>query len=284
MSDDYELRRLTLDDAAIAECNDLLTRVFVDTDVFSEAFLRWQYVDNPLGPAVGFNAYAGDTLAGHYVTQPVRCMIHGEEQLGLLSLNTATHPDHRYKKLFTRLASRTYEAAAKEGFKFVFGVANEKSIVGLVRYLEFQRVGQIDVEVGVRCEGIASEPPATLSFARCWDRASLRWRLSNPSRDYEVRDGRVYFASGRMGNMPYMLGEFPGLDLTGLPSTPIATRNPLEMFAGFEPGQMWRPPLRLNVPVSLHRKSLTMIFRDLSGAGRVLEPGNIRLRLIDTDT
>ena len=81
-------------------------------------------------------------------SQPVRCMIHGEEQLGLLSLNTATHPDHRYKKLFTRLASRTYEAAAKEGFKFVFGVANEKSIVGLVRYLEFQRVGQIDVEVG----------------------------------------------------------------------------------------------------------------------------------------
>lgn len=283
MDDDYELRRLAVTDEGLFECNRLLRSVFVDATIFSEAFLKWQYEENPAGHAVGFNAYAGETLAAHYVTQPARCMIHGQEQLGLLSLNTATHAEHRKKGLFTRLASRTYEAAAKEGFQFVFGVANSNSVGGFIRKLGFQSLGQLDVQMGIRCQGTAHVEGRGLSFFRCWDRASLKWRLSNPSRAYEIRGGRVYLDSERMGHMRMMAGEFAPEDLSGLPSRRIESQNPLEMFVGFEPGQVWRPPMHVNVPLRLHRKSLTMIFLDLTGAGRTLDPGAIRLRLLDAD-
>lgn len=91
---------------------------------------RWQYADNPVGKIVGFNAYMGNLLAAHYVTMPIYMNIEGEKTLGVLSLNTATHPEHRGKRLFTILAEKSYQYAAENGYKFVIGVANAQSTHG----------------------------------------------------------------------------------------------------------------------------------------------------------
>lgn len=77
--------------------------------------LHWQYKDNPDGPAVGFNAWHGEELAGHYVTIPLKAMVNGTVEKGLLSLNTATHPAHHGKGLLTKLAKTTYALAAEKG-------------------------------------------------------------------------------------------------------------------------------------------------------------------------
>mgnify|MGYP006270258271 CR=1 FL=1 len=77
---------------SIEQASALLTTVFGAKASFTAEYLRWLYAENPAGPVVGFNAFAEDALAAHYVTVPVAATLEGRAARGLLSLNTATHP------------------------------------------------------------------------------------------------------------------------------------------------------------------------------------------------
>ena len=114
--DDYRIKQVDTDTAALQEILHLMQSAFEGhAEKFSLEYLKWQYADNPVGTIVGFNAYKGDELAAHYVAMPIYMMIDGNKTLGLLSLNTATHPNHQGKRLFTTLADRTYQYAAENG-------------------------------------------------------------------------------------------------------------------------------------------------------------------------
>ena len=73
----YDLRPLDLSEEGLAKVTALLRLVFPHAAHYSEALLRWQYVDNPDGPAVGYNAWVDDELAAHlaaeYVKEMARC-------------------------------------------------------------------------------------------------------------------------------------------------------------------------------------------------------------------
>jgi len=187
---EHQLRPLDLDETGIACVGDLLRAVFPEALHFTNEVIRWQYLDNPEGRAVGFNAWAGDVLAGHYVTIPLRARVHGKEERGLLSLNTATHADHRGKGLFTRLAQATYDRAASEGYGFVVGVANANSTHGFTKKLGFQLVGPLRAMVGVGpipFRGRREEPV----FEPIRDPAWITWRLSHPVNRYaKARQGQ----------------------------------------------------------------------------------------------
>ena len=59
----------------------------------SSEFIKWQYLDNPNGKVVSFNAWSKEgEMAGHCATIPVKMMLEGKEVKGLLSLNTAIQP------------------------------------------------------------------------------------------------------------------------------------------------------------------------------------------------
>lgn len=147
---EYRIEQVKVDDENLRESQSLLQSVFKKhADKFSFDYLKWQYADNPVGPIVGFNAYWEDVLAAHYVTMPIYMNIEGKKTLGVLSLNTATHPDHRGKRLFTILAERTYQYAAENGYKFVIGVANANSTPGFIKHLGFKLIGPLTFKVGV---------------------------------------------------------------------------------------------------------------------------------------
>jgi hypothetical protein len=95
---EYRFEELDLSPEGIREISGLLTSVFGREAGLAFEFLQWEYNDNPVGRAVGFNAWMGDELAAHYVTQPIISVFEGEQIRGLLSLNTATHKHHRGKK------------------------------------------------------------------------------------------------------------------------------------------------------------------------------------------
>ena len=123
--EDYRIEQVRVDQVALREILQLMQLAFEGhAEKFNFDYMKWQYADNPVGAIVGFNAYMGDELAAHYVTLPIYMNIDGKKTLGLLSLNTATHPEHRGKRLFTILAERTYQYAAENGYMFVIGVAN----------------------------------------------------------------------------------------------------------------------------------------------------------------
>ena len=108
----YDFRPVTTRAADLAESLQLFTLVWKQHGKYTAEYLAWLYRDNPDGGVLGFNAWAGTELAAQYVTVPIAVKWNGVATRALLSLDTVTHPDHRRKQLFSRLAEQTYEAGA----------------------------------------------------------------------------------------------------------------------------------------------------------------------------
>ena len=238
--------------------------------------LRWQYAENPDGEVVGFDAFADEEHAAHYVALPLRAELFGRPARGLLSLNTATHPAHQGRGLFTRLARATYARGRELGYEFVIGVANANSTPGLTKKLGFQLVRQLDVRVGVgRPRHARCDAP---QFRRTWGDDSLRWRLANPAATYASRGGALW-ADPRIPGMNIYLGDAPerGPTISG-----ALARRPLTGWIGVAPALRWRG-LALPVPRRLRPSPLNLIFLDLTGAGRALDPSRVFFQALDFD-
>lgn len=271
---DYRIELVRTDEEALKEIQHLLHLVFPNrVDKFSVEYLKWQYADNPVGPIVGFNAYMGDVLAAHYVTMPIYMNIEGKKTLGVLSLNTATHPDHRGKRLFTILAERTYQYAADNGYKFVIGVANANSTHGFIKHLGFKLIGPLTFKVGV---GSNLYPQKDYTFTRYWDKDIMDWRLKNPS--------MKYFKNGDMIVSPIKPG-FKKLvfhDSEGLVSLPNLHGRPFNLYIGY--GADLSKGIYCGIPKFIEHSPFNLIFRDLTnGSLPEVTKDNILFELIDFD-
>jgi GNAT superfamily N-acetyltransferase len=280
----YDLRPIDLDDAGIRQVTALLARVFPDAEHFTEAVVRWQYVDNPDGNAVGFNAWAGNELSAHYVTIPLRAVVFGHEEKGLLSLNTATAPEHQGRGLFTKLARATYDRAAEQGYTFVVGVANANSTHGFTKKLGFQLVSPLRAMVGVGRVPLHSRVTRA-DFAPVLDASRLAWRTAHPAYRYTLaRDGHcTYVLSERtMKGFHFLL--YATLDKLELPALPMGEVPWRKAYIGLGPEIDWSFAPYLNVPMRVRPSPLNLIFKDLTGKGRTLDATRVRFQAVDFDT
>ena len=145
----YDFKPLTLDYEELSICSTLLKKTFPVTKRYNDKYLSWLYCDNPDGHAIGFNSYYKDSIGAHYATIPIEAEIYGRAEKGLLSLNTATHIEHRGKGLFTKLANHTYVSAKDQNYKFIVGVANANSTNGFIKKHGFQLVGPLKAKIGI---------------------------------------------------------------------------------------------------------------------------------------
>ncbi|PKP30849.1 MAG: hypothetical protein CVT99_11055 [Bacteroidetes bacterium HGW-Bacteroidetes-16] len=280
----YKFEKLDLSMVGIQEVSDLLNIVFPNTNVNSVEYLDWEYNHNPEGNAIGFNAYLDNCLAAHYVTQPIKASINGVETRGLLSLNTATHPDHRGKKLFTILAEMTYEYAAKEGYSFVIGVANQNSIRGFVKHLGFDLIKPLDVKIGL---GIHEEfQNYTYSFFRVWDRKSINWRLSNPIKKYRVKKKNestyILAQTGKWG-INAIIGVFDNIQSEEINFVNKGLTSNVYIWMGVNDRITWKKSAYISFPNRLKPSPLNLIFKDLTNSGLVLNSETIKFQCIDFD-
>jgi len=89
---------------------------------------------------VGFIAYNTQNMpVAFYGVIP--CFIRFEDKIILAaqSADTMTHPDYRYKGLFTELASLTYQLCRSSGIQLVFGFPNQNSLQGFITKLGCDR-------------------------------------------------------------------------------------------------------------------------------------------------
>lgn len=249
----------------IAECVQLLRVVFPETDRFTEEYLNWQYNLNPIGQAVGFNAWSRGQLAAHYVTLPIISLIQGRQTKGLLSLNTATHPKHRGKKLFTRLAEATYQRGKELGYEFVAGVANANSTPGFIGKLGFTLVSPLQVKLGL---GKIKQTNTNENYVyqQMWSRELLHWRLQNPSQKYTIKTTEDKFTvevtTGQYG-IRAIIGVFDKNLLTDIKSVKSNTLNPLKLWMGIDSSIDWRGSFYFTLPNKLRQAPLNLIFRGL---------------------
>ncbi|MCB0395311.1 MAG: GNAT family N-acetyltransferase [Flavobacteriales bacterium] len=90
---------------------------------------------------IGYFAFDGDKPAAHYAVLPVPMTIKGKDVIAVQSADTMTHSDYRGRGLFIKLAKMTYELAAKEGAKLVFGWPNKNSYPGFKNKLNWLELG-----------------------------------------------------------------------------------------------------------------------------------------------
>jgi len=225
---------------------------------FTLDYLRWQYVDNPRGKVIATDAFLDGELAAHYAVLPVRFGPTGDTgTLGALSMNTATHPDHRGRGLFPRLAKTTYDHAKSRGVQWITGVANEASVKGFVKKLEFSHLGHVAISVGH-----ASGFPLDLALTNGIQHSDeyIEWKLNNPSVRYSiksVRGGHVLVAHRR--RFKFALQRFGSLPtpLQGLPKS--SSLEPV-----FIPQFGFRSTRSIPIPKTIKPSPWHVIFRPLA--------------------
>jgi GNAT superfamily N-acetyltransferase len=277
-ADELTLQSSGIEPAKLQHYAALLSEVFGAGPKFTPAALAWRYRDNPAGQVVGADAWAGERLAAHYVTCPLTAMVEGVPRRGLLSLNTATHPDFQGRGLFTRLAEATYAAGAAAGYDFVIGVANANSTPGFERKLGFQLVTPL-------AAGLLARRPrrfrsAEVQFAGQWSAADLAWRLANPAGGYATaRSGDLTGVWART-HLPLVrcAAFLPGASADGAP--PLG----LSLFIGLEPRLDLEGLGFLPIPQRFRPSPLNLIWRPLSGAAPArLDAGAAAVSFLDFD-
>jgi GNAT superfamily N-acetyltransferase len=101
--------------------------------------LRWQYWENPLGPARSWLARDGDEIVGHYCGVPVPLIVAGREMIGAVGIDAATAPSHRGQGIFDRLLKALYDDVEAVGWDAVLAFPNDKSLRG------FEKAGGVSL-------------------------------------------------------------------------------------------------------------------------------------------
>ena len=271
---------------------ELIAACFPSSSHLDERYLRWLYAGSPEGEVLGMDAWHEGRMVAHYACVPARARIHGVERRVLLSVNTATHPAHQGKGLFTQLAEATYGLASAQGFHAVYGVANAQSTPGFVRKLGFTVLSPLDARVGF---GAIDERPiealqASAAFHRLWSPEALRWRGANPHRPFRWHRPRTgtlaaSAATGRWGIRAW----------AELPET-VIDRAMLSLASSVTPAHPWarlhlglRPRAArhaargwFDIPKALRPSPLNLIYCSLTGEAPP-EPDAIFFDFLDFD-
>ena len=270
---DYFFKPTSANDDSLKAVLDLLIMVFPKADKFTYEFIKWQYKDNPNGEVVGYDAYADDVLAAHYATIPVVMNIYGKERKGLLSLNTATHPDHRGKRLFSVLAEKTIELAKELGYEFVIGAANANSTHGFLKNLGFYLISPLDVKIGIGNYQIKSDVKCRVT----WSEEAYKWRSSNPSYPYYTNDN-LLFANKATG-VKVTVKRLSKKEAENTRNKGVGILHPLNLYVGL--GRVGG--CYVDVPKFIERSPFNLIFRDLTGDIPTINKEDIAFELFDYD-
>lgn len=277
---EYSLRKTITTSENIKKYASLLANVFPNSPRFTPEFLTWQYDENPNGKVVGYDAFYENELAAHYVTIPVVYCINDKKRKGLLSLNTATHSNHRGKRLFTQLADLTYEEGKKQGYDFVIGVANQNSSHGFLKYLGFDLIATLEVKTGIG--NIKPAIDDSTSLYPIWNEESLSWRLKNPAATYYKSKNRIVIPvfNGIMNAQLYSGTKEEISEIDGL-----AEKKSLGfMWIGLANSKK-KKGLFINLPQKLKPSPLNLILKDLTENKSLpkITPQNAFFQLIDFD-
>jgi GNAT superfamily N-acetyltransferase len=124
------------------------------------AFFSWKHDENPFGPSPMWVAEDDDDLVGFRTFLRWEFVDpDGAERRAVRAVDTATHPDHQGKGIFTRLTLGAIDALRAEGVDFVFNTPNDKSRPGYLK-MGWEQLGR--VPIGVRPSG----PTAMVAMAR----------------------------------------------------------------------------------------------------------------------
>jgi len=285
--DNIRIEPLDLSSRGIRKTRELMQAVWPQQTYLTEAYLDWEYNQNPAGKAYGFNAWLGDELIGHFASQPIRAKVQGHlDRPGLLSLNIAVHPQYRRPRLFYRLANTAFNEGAKAGFAYYTGVPNAMSTHLFIKHWGFQLLGQLDARIGFG-EPRYKAHKVDYDFARLWHTDELHWRMARPGNPYRLRSSRSNPTVLSPTTYPFISAEFEiPHEYRHLPFADWlqpAGFSPLKIWIGKDPNIDWRGTARFNLPLRFRPAPLNVLFKDFHDTSITLDAERIRYHLMDFD-
>lgn len=268
---DFEFKQTQTNEASLLSYVALLSKVFPSAKKYTFDFLKWQYLSNPFGKVVGYDAFHNNQLVAHYVTIPVAYTYQNKIIKGLLSLNTATDSAFQGKGLFTQLAIKTYELGKELGYDFVIGVANQNSTHGFIKKLGFKLIAPLDAYLYLHDNSVTKNNSSV--FKSIFNNEQLTWRLQNPSNIY-INSTFIYsktdqsFISACLSKRysPYLIND----KIKGIKMVIGLNNMPNSIF-------------KIKIPHKLKPSPLNLILKPLGGFNIDLNKQNIYFELIDFD-
>jgi GNAT superfamily N-acetyltransferase len=145
---------LTIRRAAPDELDELigLARLALGWDDRHEQaeLFRWKHLENPFGVSPAWVAVDAGTLVGFRTFLRWRWSRPGDAPLDAVrAVDTATHPDHQGRGIFTRLTLAALPELADEGVQFVFNTPNAQSRPGYLK-MGWHQLGRVPIAVHPR--------------------------------------------------------------------------------------------------------------------------------------
>lgn len=111
-------------------------------------FFRWKHLDNPFGPSYMLVAEAEGRIVGLRAFMRWRFRVDGREVRAVRAVDTATHPDHQGRGIFSRLTRQALDELSGD-VDLVFNTPNAKSQAGYMK-MGWRSVGRVDVDLRIR--------------------------------------------------------------------------------------------------------------------------------------
>ena len=111
-------------------------------------FFRWKHLENPFGRSFMLVAEADGRIVGLRAFMRWEFVAGDRRFRAVRAVDTATHPDHQGKGIFSRLTLEALDALRDQA-DFVFNTPNEKSLPGYLK-MGWQVVGRVPIRIRVR--------------------------------------------------------------------------------------------------------------------------------------
>ena len=112
-------------------------------------FFRWKHRENVFGASLMLVAEVDGEIVGLRAFMRWAFAADGRRLSAVRAVDTATHPDHQGKGIFSRLTLEALDMLRDEGVDFVFNTPNGKSLPGYLK-MGWKPVGRFPVRIRVR--------------------------------------------------------------------------------------------------------------------------------------
>lgn len=268
---------------------ELYRNCFPDALHLGSDYLSWLYYKNPIGQAIGADAWHGDNIVGQVIAIPGKYSLHSENIQGLLAVNVVVHPEFQGRHLFKKLGLCMCEYGAQAGYKFVIGIANRAATPGWVRQMGFQLVAPLQARIGIGSlclQETAEEIIGATKLCHTWNADTITWRLNSPLKKFFLKTNKdknwatAYTSADKFGL--YAVAEFPlNAEIEHLQPSIASSLMP-KVFLGLIPTYKF-PNSYVTIPERFKPSPLNLIYKNLTDSKDRLDPSSCFINFLDFD-
>jgi GNAT superfamily N-acetyltransferase len=112
-------------------------------------FFLWKHRRNPFGASPAWLACVDDQIVGYRTMMRWRFEQDGAQLDAVRAVDTATHPDHQGRGIFTKLTLAAIDDLRAQSVSFVFNTPNDKSRPGYLK-MGWHEVGRVPISISPR--------------------------------------------------------------------------------------------------------------------------------------